>query len=96
MIEKEKRRTKLIKKYADRRAALRSVIRDHNVSIEEKMAAQAKMQSLPRDSNRTRSRNRCLLTGRSRGVYRKFGLARSKLRELAMSGIIPGLQKASW
>ncbi|HQW57815.1 MAG TPA: 30S ribosomal protein S14, partial [Gammaproteobacteria bacterium] len=58
--------------------------------------AQAKMQSLPRDSNRVRLRNRCLVTGRSRGVYRKFGLGRNKLREYAMNGLIPGLRKASW
>jgi len=96
MIEKEKLRTKLIKKYAKRRTELRSIIRDQTVSMEEKMVAQEKMQKLPKNSNRCRSRNRCLITGRAHGVYRKFGLARNKLRELAMEGVIPGLQKASW
>lgn len=95
-IEKEKRRTKLITKYSKLRASLREVIRDKEASFEEKITAQSKMQKLPKDSNRCRSRNRCLLTGRSRGVYRKFGLARTKLRELAMSGLIPGVVKASW
>jgi small subunit ribosomal protein S14 len=96
MIVKEGNRTQLIKKYAERRAALRKIIRDQNVSLDEKMAAQQKMQKLPRDSNPTRSRNRCLLTGRPRGVYRRFGLGRNKLRELVMSGQIPGITKASW
>lgn len=96
MIVKESSRTQLIKKYAEKRAALRKIIRDHNVSLEEKMVAQQKMQKLPRNSNPTRSRNRCLLTGRPRGVYRRFGLGRNKLRELVMSGQIPGITKASW
>lgn len=96
MIEKEKRRTNLIKRYKKRRAELREIIRDQNNNLEDKMAAQKKMQSLPRDSNRCRRRSRCLITGRSRGVYRRFGLSRHKLREFAMEGIIPGLRKASW
>lgn len=96
MIEKEYRRTKLIRKYADERARLRKIIGDLKSSLSEKMLAQAKMQKLPRDSNPTRSRNRCLLTGRPRGVYRQFGLGRNKLRELVMSGQIPGVVKASW
>jgi len=96
MIVKEGYRTQLIKKYAEKRAALRKIIRDHNVSLEDKMVAQQKMQELPRDSCPTRSRNRCLLTGRPRGVYRRFGLGRNKLRELVMSGQIPGITKASW
>lgn len=96
MIEKEKRREKLVKHYSDRRTELREIIRSHSSSMEEKMEAQSKIQSLPKNSNRCRLRNRCLITGRSRGVYRKFGLARHKLREYAMEGLIPGLRKASW
>lgn len=96
MIVKEGNRAQLIKKYAERRAALRKIIRDQNVSLDEKMAAQQKMQKLPKNSNPTRLRNRCLLTGRPRGVYRRFGLGRNKLRELVMSGQIPGITKASW
>ncbi len=96
MIEKEKRRSKLSAHYKKRRAELREIIRDQNNTLEDKMAAQKKMQSLPRDSNRTRMRNRCQITGRSRGVYRKFRLSRHKLREFAMTGIIPGIRIASW
>lgn len=96
MIEKEKRRVKLAKHYAPRRKELREIIRSHSTGLEEKLDAQQKMQSLPRDSNRCRIRNRCLITGRSRGVYRKFGLSRHKLREFMMVGNIPGLRKASW
>ncbi|MFM8453464.1 MAG: 30S ribosomal protein S14 [Gammaproteobacteria bacterium] len=96
MIEREKRRTALVKKHKAKRDALREVLRDPKVSIEEKFAAQAKMQKLPVDSNTVRQRNRCLITGRSRGVYRKFGLSRTKLREFAMLGMIPGLRMASW
>ena len=96
MIVKEHNRTRLIKKYAVLRAALRAIIRDHNASLDEKMVAQQKMQKLPRDSNSTRSRNRCLLTGRPRGVYRRFGLGRNKLMELVMNGTIPGITIASW
>jgi len=96
MIEKEKVRTKKVARYAKQRAELRLIIRDKSASLEEKMLAQQKMQSLPRDSNRCRLRNRCLVTGRARGVYRKFGLGRHKFREYAMQGLIPGLRKASW
>lgn len=96
MIVKEIKRTKLINKYAALRAALRKVIGDQNASLDEKMVAQQKMQKLPRDSNATRSRNRCLITGRPRGVYRRFGLGRNKLREFVMNGTIPGITKASW
>jgi len=94
--EKDKRQRKLVIKYKSIRDELRGQIRDKDLSFEEKLIAQAKMQRLPRDSNRVRLRNRCLVTGRSRGVYRKFGLGRNKLREYAMSGLIPGLRKASW
>ena len=96
MIEREKRRTKVVKKYATRRSALKETIRDTKTGAEERQAAQAKLQSLPRDANPVRQRRRCAITGRSRGVYRKFGLSRVKLREAAMRGDIPGLSKASW
>jgi small subunit ribosomal protein S14 len=96
MIEREKRRAKTAKKYAAKRAALKERIRDPKNSLEDRQAAQAKLQALPRDANPIRKRNRCAITGRSRGVYRKFGLSRTKLREAAMRGEIPGLSKASW
>ena len=96
MVEREKRRAKVVKKYAVRRAALKETIRNPKTGAEERAAAQAKLQALPRDANPVRKRNRCAITGRSRGVYRKFGLSRTKLREAAMRGEIPGLSKASW
>jgi len=96
MIEREKRRAKVVKKYAAKRTALREMIRDPKTGHEERQAAQAKLQALPRDANPIRQRNRCAITGRSRGVYRKFGLGRTKLREKANRGDIPGLTKASW
>lgn len=95
-IEKDKRQRLLVVKHKAKRDEYRKQIRDPNLSFEEKLIAQQKMQSLPRDSNCVRLRNRCLITGRSRGVYRKFGLGRTKLREFAMVGYIPGLRKASW
>ncbi len=96
LIEKNNRRTALIEKYAKRRAELRESIRDASIGFEKKLEIQKEMQALPRDSNRCRRRNRCVITGRSRGVYRRFGLGRNKLREYAMSGLIPGIRKASW
>jgi small subunit ribosomal protein S14 len=96
MVEREKRRAKIAKKYAAKRAALKETIRDPKTSQEDRIAAQAKLQQQPRDASASRKRNRCAITGRSRGVYRKFGLARTKLREAAMRGEIPGLSKASW
>jgi small subunit ribosomal protein S14 len=95
-IEKDKRQRKLVDHYKPKRAELRAKIRDKDLSFEDKLLAQKAMQNLPKDSNRCRLRNRCGMTGRSRGVYRKFGLGRNKLRELAMTGMIPGLRKASW
>ncbi len=95
-IQKDKRQRKLVKRHKAKRDILRAQIRDPELSFEEKLIAQRKMQNLPKDSNRCRLRNRCLITGRSRGVYRKFGLGRTKLRENAMVGNIPGLKKASW
>jgi small subunit ribosomal protein S14 len=96
MVEREKRRARVVKKYAARRAELRETIRNPRASGEVRAAAQAKLQTLPRDASPTRKRNRCAITGRSRGVYRKFGLSRVKLREAFNRGDIPGLTKASW
>ena len=96
MINREVRRTKLVKRYAAKRAELKRVILDLRTSEEERHAAVAKLTKLPRDSSASRRRNRCAITGRSRGNYRKFGLGRSKLREAAMRGDVPGLHKASW
>ncbi|HKZ74492.1 MAG TPA: 30S ribosomal protein S14 [Steroidobacteraceae bacterium] len=96
MVEREKRRAKLVKKYAVKRAQLKELIRSPRTSPEERAAAQARLQSMPRDASPSRQRMRCAITGRSRGVYRKFGLARVKIREVANRGEIPGLSKASW
>ena len=96
MIERDKRRTKTVQKYAALRTRLKETIRTPKSSPEERAAAQAKLQALPRDASPTRQRNRCAITGRSRGVYSKFGLARTKIREVAARGEIPGLAKASW
>ena len=96
MIERNNRRLLAVKKYAKKRAEYREVIRNPRSSDEEKVLAQQKLQALPRDSNPTRLRNRCAITGRPHGYYRKFGLARNKLRETTMRGEIPGLSKASW
>jgi len=96
MIQREKRRAKAVKKYAKKRAELKATILDVKRSDEERMEAQQKLQALPRDASPCRQRNRCRLTGRPHGYYRKFGLARNKLREHAMKGDIPGLVKASW
>jgi small subunit ribosomal protein S14 len=96
MVEREKRRAKIVKRYAAKRAQLKELIRSPKTSPEDRVAAQARLQSMPRDASPSRLRNRCQVTGRSRGVYRKFGLARQKIREVAMRGEIPGLTKASW
>jgi small subunit ribosomal protein S14 len=96
MIEREKKRSALAKKHAKKRAALKALIVNEQASYEDRQAAVEKLQKLPRDSSPIRQRNRCKLTGRSRGVYRKFGLARTKLREAATRGEVPGLKKASW
>ncbi len=96
MVEREKRRAKTVKKYAAKRAQLKEQIRDPRSSPEARATAQAKLQALPRDSSPSRLRNRCAITGRSRGVYRKFGLSRVKIREITNRGEIPGLSKASW
>jgi len=96
MIERDKRRVRTAKKYAAVRTKLKETIRSPKSSPEQRVAAQASMQALPRDASPTRQRRRCQITGRSRGVYRKFGLARTKIREVAARGEIPGLAKASW
>jgi small subunit ribosomal protein S14 len=96
MVEREKHRAKIVKKYAERRAELKELIRSPKTPHEDRQAAQAKLQAMPRDASPTRHRNRCAITGRSRGVYRKFGLSRVKIREVANRGEIPGLTKASW
>lgn len=96
MLERELKREKLVKRHAAKRAELKRIIRDLNTSDEDRVAAIAKLSALPRDSSASRGRNRCSVTGRPHGYYRKFGLARNKLREAAMNGEIPGLTKASW
>ena len=96
MIARENKRAKTVERYAKKRAALKAVMRDVKASDEEKWEAQVKLQKLPRDANPIRQQNRCRLTGRPHGVYRKFGLCRNKLREAAMRGDVPGLVKSSW
>ncbi len=96
LIEREKKRANLVKKFAKKRADLLAIINTASVSDEEKYEARIKLQQLPRNSSPTRKRNRCALTGRPRGTFRKFGLARNKLRELALMGDVPGIIKASW
>lgn len=96
MIQREIRREKLVNKYAAKRAELKSKMFDEELSAEERAAARRKFNMLPRDSSPTRQHNRCNLTGRPHGFYRKFGLSRNKLREATMRGDVPGLRKASW
>lgn len=96
LINREDKRRSTVKKYAAKRAELKAVIGDQSRSEEERMDARLKMQALPRNASPSRIRNRCALTGRPRGVFRKFGLCRNKIRELAMQGDIPGVIKASW
>ena len=93
---REAKRAKLVAKYAAKRAELVAIIENTKISDEDRMAARLKLQQLPRNANPTRQRNRCALTGRPRGVFRKFGLCRNKLREVAMRGEVPGMVKASW
>ena len=96
LINREAKRAKLVSKYAAKRAELVAIIENMKISDEDRMAARLKLQQLPRNANPTRQRNRCTLTGRPRGVFRKFGLCRNKLREVAMRGEVPGMVKASW
>ena len=95
-IQKNLFRQKLIKKYKTKRKALKSKIKDKNISLEERISYQNKLNDLPRNGSAIRHGNRCEVTGRPRGNYRKFGLSRIKLRELSMSGDLPGVVKSSW
>jgi len=96
MIAREAKRAKLVNKFAAKRSALKAILKDVKASDDEKWEAQVKLQKLPRDASPVRQQNRCQITGRPHGVYRKFGLCRNKLREAAMRGDVPGLTKASW
>ena len=96
LINREKKRAQTVAKFAAKRAGLLAIINNAKLSDEERMDARLKYQQLPRNASPSRQRSRCALTGRPRGVYRKFGLARSKLRELAMRGEVPGMTKSSW
>ncbi len=96
MIERDRRRTEAVAKYAAKRTALKAIINDRKASGEQIDEALRKLQKLPRDASPTRQRRRCRVTGRPHGVYRKFGLSRNKLREAVMRGDVPGVVKASW
>ena len=96
MVNRDAKRAKLAKQHAAKRDALKKIISSQDASYEEKMDAAVKLQKLPRDSSPSRQTLRCVLTGRPRGVYRKFGLGRNKLREAVMRGDVPGVVKASW
>ena len=96
MVEREKRRAQTVKKYAAKRAQLKETIRSPKSSPDERAAAVAALQKMPRDASASRGRNRCAITGRPRGVYRKFGIARVKIRESVNRGELPGVSKASW
>ena len=96
MIAREKKRSRMVAKYAGKRAALKAVLNDPKASDDDKWDAQVALQKLPRDASPVRQQRRCQVTGRPHAVYRKFGLCRNKLREAAMRGDVPGLVKASW
>lgn len=96
MVARDTKREKVVRRYAAKRAELKAIIKSPTTSYEEKEAAVLKLQKLPKNASPVRMRNRCNLTGRPKGYYRKFGLGRNKLREAAMRGDIPGLVKASW
>ncbi len=96
VIERQKKRAKVVAKYARRRAELKAIVGDRNASDDDRWEAQLQLQKLPRNASPVRLQKRCGLTGRPRGVYRKFGIGRNKLRDAAMRGDIPGLVKASW
>ncbi|HAO59945.1 MAG TPA: 30S ribosomal protein S14 [Psychrobacter sp.] len=96
MINRELKREKMVAKYAEKRANLKAIISDMNASDEERMEAILELQSLPRNSSPVRLRNRCGVTGRPHGYFRKFGLSRNILRERVMQGDVPGVRKASW
>ena len=96
VINRQAKREAIVKKYAEKRKALFGILRDPKATDEARDEARAKLQALPRDASPVRLRNRCAITGRPRGTFRKFGLARNKIREIAMRGEIPGMIKASW
>lgn len=96
MIERDKKRKKLVKRYASKRAELKAIIADKSIAPEERFQATLKLAELPRNSSKTRMRNRCALTGRPRSYYRKFNLSRIALRDLASRGELPGVVKSSW
>jgi small subunit ribosomal protein S14 len=96
LINRDQKRRKLVKKFAKKREELEAILDNPKASEEVRFAARLKIQQLPRNANETRLRNRCALTGRARGYFRKFGLSRNKLREFAMRGEVPGVVKASW
>ena len=96
LINRDQKRRALVKKFAKKREELEAILNNPKASEEVRYAARLKIQQLPRNANPTRLRNRCALTGRSRGYFRKFGLSRNKLREFAMRGEVPGIVKASW
>jgi small subunit ribosomal protein S14 len=96
VINRELKRRKLVKKFAAKRLVIKNKLQDVSLSEEERQEARLALQSLPRNASECRLRNRCQITGRSRGVFRKFGLCRNKIREYAMKGEIPGVVKASW
>ncbi|MFZ4537241.1 30S ribosomal protein S14 [Propionivibrio sp.] len=96
LINRDKKRRETVKKYASKRAELVATVNDASLTDEARFEARLKFQALPRNSSPVRLRNRCKLTGRPRGVYRKFGLGRSKLRDFVMRGEVPGMTKASW
>lgn len=96
MIQREMKRTRLVAKYATKRNELKAKIKNMSLSFEEREEAVVKLQKLPRDGSPVRQRNRCSITGRPHGYYRKFGLSRNKLREATMRGDVPGLRKGSW
>ena len=96
LVERELKRIKTVERFADKRRILKNILSDSDTTPEEKREARVKLQKLPRNASPVRLRNRCAITGRPKGFYRKFGLGRNKLREQAMEGNIPGLHKASW
>lgn len=96
MLMRERKRTRTVARFASKRAALKKILTSTRSTDAEKDAAQRKLQAMPRDSSPVRQHNRCAITGRPHGFYRKFGLSRNKLREATMNGEIPGLRKASW
>ena len=96
MVNRDVKRIRLVKKYAAKRIELQAIIKDTSLSADDRVAAREKLNKMPRDASPVRVRNRCNITGRPHGYYRKFGLGRNKLREAAMRGDVPGLVKASW